>query len=265
MVQPEKPVQPKPLLSFYEIMVVDEMEKPIVGADVRMITPAGGSVQQTDAGGRVRVDQAPPGLGSAQIVSARQLAECMRGHEHTARREDPLPRDEPWTIQIPSRLARTVTLPDGLPQKLMIVSRVDVYTSKNPNRWSDAQLADAAKGPWTLKSTKHELWLELHSDGLRRTAILTGPTLVPETPGGVSLPPEEWLRLDVDALHEALFDGDFATAARMLVPLEGDPPGPPDPPPPPLAPAQIAFDEASADVERSGAFDDPNDPGGIVA
>lgn len=176
-VDPVPPPRPRPTndaLSFYELLVLDELEAPLGGVEIVMRTPLGTEQVLTDASGRARVVSAPPGFGDARVSRAAQLAEVMAGRERGPRRVTPLPEDESLHIATPSQLGAAIVLPDGEPQRLMIITRTDVLHTANPNPWSALTLIEADAGPWLLEQAE-ETALRLHSNALGRTVRLLGP------------------------------------------------------------------------------------------
>ncbi|WP_437320872.1 hypothetical protein [Sorangium sp. So ce385] len=146
-------------LSFYELVLLDELETPIADVSMRVSTPAGEVVRRTDASGRVRVDGVPAGWGSAAIASADELARALAGRERGPRRTAPLPEGETWHVRVPSRIGDAVSLPDAESQKLLLVTRTDLVHITQASRgprcpWSTRQVHGSSPSPRSARCSR---------------------------------------------------------------------------------------------------------------
>lgn len=276
----DEPPAPKPkptpeeATGSYEIVVVDEFEKPIRGLGLTISTPAGTTEAWTDADGRVRIDTAPPPTASAWVTRPPEIASLLAGRERGPRREAKLPEGEAWHIRTPTDLSQTIVLPEGKPQKLMIVTRTDLTHHAARSPWTGHALAEG--GPVALEEGD-PVFVAMSSDATAAEAVVQARATKPGSPSGTeptrgaAEPPEggkpgsgEWLRAGVDGLHDALFQGAFDTVFQILESIPLDPPRPtPEAPDP--AEEQRAFEEASADLARQGVvdYDDGEDIGQV--
>lgn len=256
---PAEPGQPAPgqgspgqALSFYEIVVLDELETPIAGLRVTLSTPAGTITTPTDGAGRVRVDDAPPGVGRAYVTSGAELAAILAGRERRPRRTAPLPEGPTWQVRLASEIGDSVALPDAEPQRLMIVTRTDLRHFSNRLPWRELSLSGEA--PCALDAGEHpELALCANAQGAQAVVVGAPP------PAEGAPPPEgapEWLRAGIDALHAALFRGDFAPVWALLESIPLEPPVVRADAPPPLL-EQLAFEGALAELMLEGRVDPP--------
>jgi len=186
-------------LSFYEVVLLDELETPLAGVELRLTTPAGPTKRTTDANGRVRVDGVPPGFGHAELVSLEQLAEVMAGRERGARRQVALPEGEPWHVRTATQVAAPVLLPDAEPQKLLLVTRTDLVHSAHVDPWVGG-LTEVAAGPWAFVQDALTR-LGWHSDALGRVASIAAvPPELPPAPPPATMPSVSsnlWIAPDV--------------------------------------------------------------------
>ncbi|WP_437682185.1 LysM peptidoglycan-binding domain-containing protein [Sorangium sp. So ce131] len=205
-----EPAEPRPPrapeattdLSFYEIVLLDELEAPIPGVTLRVNTPAGEVVRRTDSSGRVRVDAAPAGWGSAAISGVDELAKALAGRERRPRRVAPLPEGDAWHVRLPSRFGDAVSLPDAEPQKLMLVTRVDLAHVAQPSPWPALSLVDDQDGPWQLTVAEEKVMLALHAVARGAQAVVQAvlPELPPAPRPPVAPPPVHaglWIAPDV--------------------------------------------------------------------
>ncbi|WP_437580745.1 LysM peptidoglycan-binding domain-containing protein [Sorangium sp. So ce887] len=177
-------------LSFYEVVLLDELETPIAGVSLRVSTPAGEVVRRTDGSGRVRVDGVPAGWGSAAIASAGELARALAGRERGPRRTTPLPERDAWHVRVPSRCGDAVSLPDAEPQTLLLVTRTDLVHIAQASPWRALSLVDRA-GPWQLTLAGERAMLALHSGAIGAQAVVQGmvPEPSPTPPPPIPPPP----------------------------------------------------------------------------
>ncbi|MBI4954821.1 MAG: hypothetical protein HY908_22560 [Myxococcales bacterium] len=235
---PPRPLPPSPgpgprtQLSFYEITVVDENDRALAGLELDVRTPGTSGRFKTDAGGRVRLDREPPGVGSATVPSLLQLSKTMSGQETRPRRVTPLPTGEDWHVRTPRGLTAEVRLPDAEPQRLMIVTRADLGHFAVEHLRGRYRFACGDAGPWVLTTDPHPC-LAVHSEGLgKRVRVMAVPIGEPtasaseEQPSAfrtlMATPPpttrqaELWLELAVDDLVEALLRGDHDAVSGLL-------------------------------------------------
>jgi hypothetical protein len=232
------------------VTLIDELEAGIAGVEVEITTPNGTQVLLTDGAGSVRVDEAPPGTGSAHVVSAAQLAEVIVARVEGGKRTSPLPTEADLLVLTPKNCENAVQLPDAQPQRIMIVSRTDIVWGSVVDSWGDLPLLSVESDPCRLAAEALTSLLRLCSTG-------AGPSaLIGQRPSGVDIDrvgiapapeatvaPDARLSIDIDALHEALFAADFDTVVALV---ETAAAGPPLPPPPPdfPTPSQEGIDFA---------------------
>lgn len=181
----------------------------------------------------------------------------------------PLPEGEPWHLRTPTDLGQSILLPEAKPQKLMIITRTDLSHHTAISPWTGHALASDA--PASLEKGD-PVRLQLRSDATSTQAVVVGHTVNarpgPRSAEGAPPPPEgpappEWLRANVDALHDRLFKGSFAEVFRILESIPLDPPPPPDVASAPPVTEEKAFREALAELGRAGVTDteSPDDLG----
>ncbi|WP_437276070.1 LysM domain-containing protein [Sorangium sp. So ce375] len=207
-------------LSFYEIVLLDELETPIADVSMRVSTPAGEVVRRTNESGRVRVDGVPAGWGSAAIASADELARALAGRERGLRRTAPLPEGDTWHVRVPSRIGDAVSLPDAEPQKLLLVTRTDLVHIAQASPWAALSLVEPA-GPWQLTVAEERAMLALHSAATGAQAVVQGiaPEPSPASPPPIPPPPVDaglWIAPNVLVVQS----GD--TLARIAARYLGD-------------------------------------------
>ncbi|WP_437900415.1 LysM peptidoglycan-binding domain-containing protein [Sorangium sp. So ce124] len=205
-------------LSFYEIVLLDELETPIADVSMRVSTPAGEVVRRTDESGRVRVDGVPAGWGSAAIASADELVMALAGREQGLRRTAPLPEGDTWHVRVTSRIGDAVSLPDAEPQKLLLVTRTDLVHIAQASPWAALSLVDPA-GPWQLTVAEERAMLALHSAATGAQAVVQGiaPEPSPAPPPPIPPPPIDaglWIAPDVYVVQSG--DTLVRIAARYL-------------------------------------------------
>jgi hypothetical protein len=271
VVEPPSPPQIAPPAekdSFYELLVLDEFEAPISGLDVVVTTPDGTTTETTDASGRVRVAPAPPQLASAYVKNPGDVARLLVGREKGPRRTTLLPDGKPWHVRTPVDLAQTILLPEKEPQKLMIVTRLDLahHAARSPYD----RHAPAGSAALTVKGDDPVV-LGMQSDGGNAEAIVMARVTRPGDATGTEpargLPQQqaestgastEWLRANVDSLHDAVFRGAFDAAFQVLATIPLDPPAD-VPTPVETSSEQASFDMALAALEAQGIHDAPVD------
>lgn len=179
-------------MSWYELTILDETDKGIAGVVVDVSTPAGTQRVVTGGGGKIRVE-APAGTGYA-YPDVESAAEAMQGREQQARRTDPMPEPDPAThVKTLRRLDGGVRLPHEEPQRLILMTRVDLRHASTMVPWDTLALEDD-EGPWDHTEDRN-LQLALHADGADRLARVLGPA--PQLPDVVPPPdappaPEPW-------------------------------------------------------------------------
>jgi hypothetical protein len=260
----------------YELVVVDEAEKPLAGLDIAVTTPAGTTTETTDQDGRIQV-QGPPENASAYVKSPDQIAGILAGKEKQKRRTQPLPEGDPWHVRTPTDLSDTIILPKGKPQKLMIVTRTDLAHHAYASSWSGHKLTEG--GPYVMER-RDPVQIQMASDATAAQAVVvarpatqaggaTGTERSTEAlPGAPRETPEtepEWLRTVVDSLHDALFKKRFDVVFAILSSIPLDPPRPPLPVLPPPEAEKAAYDAALAQLAGQGIVpvpyvEDPDQP-----
>ena len=260
---------PSPVaVAFYELIVMDELETPLAGVEIHMTTPAGAITASTDDAGSVRVDDAPTGLGEASIGSLEQLAIVMAGQEKKPRRTAPLPAGSEFAIRVTRQVLNPVPLLANITRKLMIVSRTDVTLPWTEHDGYDQPRLYDSNGPWVLAQDPKPV-LQLHSNGLGKIAVVIGPSPksrefasipgVPAAAEAAAPDPDgpDWVRVDVDALHQALFEKNSNAALDAIQSLHPGSAPPLEPQWP--APAQeahvfsVALNDASAGAGSNDA------------
>jgi hypothetical protein len=267
----DQPPTPPPPLSFYEVIVLDELENAIAGVEVELTTPKGTEILLTDASGRVRVDDAPAGTGTTHIVSGQQLLDVLRDRVSLDTRRTPLPEGD-LLIVTPKRVDTSVSFPDATTQRIMVVNRTDVVWGSVVEHWGDLLLLSEEDGPSRLVTSELTAMLRLSSTGAGPSALLGLP------PSGVDLRDEAnrditgnaitdrldqnaRLTIDIDALHEALFTADFAAVDGLIDPAAEEPPPAPPPPDFPVPSAEgIDFAAELALLALQGTTDLPTVP-----
>jgi len=259
--QAPPPVRPSPgrdeapILSFYEVVVLDELEAPIVGLEVELTTPNGTQSLFTDDSGLVRVDDVPPGTAAAHIVSAEQLFDILRDRVALDTRRTPLPQGENLLVLTPSRVETSVSFPHAQTQYIMIVNRTDVVWGSVAEHWGDLLLLAEETDPCRLSADELTATLQLSSTGAGPTALIGLPAMgvLVRDDANLDITGEAItdrvdqnarLQIDIDALHEALFAGDFDGASALIDRAAEEPPPPPPPPDFPT-PSQEGLDFAT--------------------
>lgn len=228
-------------LSFYEVVVLDELETAIAGVEVELTTPNGTQTLLTDDSGRVRVDDVPPGTGSARIVGSQPLFDVLRDRVELDARRTPLPEGEDLLVLTPQRAGTSVSFPDAKTQRIMLVNRTDVVWGSVVEHWGDLLLLSGETDPCRLSGDELTAMLKLSSTGAGPTALIGLP------PSGVivrddanlditgealadRVDEQARLRIDIDALHEALFAADFDAVGKLIEVAADEPPPAPAPP-----------------------------------
>jgi hypothetical protein len=221
------PIAPREGLSFYEIRLVDEMEKPITGVRFSMHTPAASVTRKTDGAGMAHVNEKPHGIGRASVISVKELHDQLKGRAEQPRRTKRLPAGEEWHVVSLGNAIDSVTVPDAKVQRLMIVTRTDLYGYAIG--WGELSLAEVS-GPWVLCAGDDAV-VKLHADATRREVIVHGEAReLPsfdepkEDAKTKEDPPPVWLKVDVDWLHEALLEERLDDVFAFLRSLPQDPP-----------------------------------------
>ena len=254
-----------PTLSFYVVQVQDELGTGIAGIDVELTTPAGTQTLRTDGAGLVRVDQVPPGNGTARIVTAgADLAAALAGRVQQPKRRSPLPDDDLLAIATPARAAAVVSFPDAVTQRIMLVSRTDLVWGSVAPRWGDLPLLSDDDDAARLVDAGFGDTLQLCAAGTSARAVLglTPNGVTDDVAAGESDPSPSDIAIDVDALHDALFSSDFDAVRAVLDRASTEPPSPPEPPDFPAPSAEGALFAASlAALALQGVVDAPFVPG----
>jgi hypothetical protein len=245
-------------LSFYVVQVQDELETPIAGVAVELTTPAGVATLVSDGAGMVRVDQAPPGTGSARVVSsAAELKALLAGRVAGPKRRTPLPNDDRLAVVTPARLDAAPSFPDAVTQRVMLVTRTDLVWGSVAPRWGDLMLLSSDDDAARLAGAAFGSTLQLCACGAGERAVLGLPPNgvdAAEVPDGTPLS----LAVDGDALHEALMAADLDAARLVLDAAATDPPSPPPPPDFPAPSAEGALFAANlAALALQGVIDAP--------
>lgn len=270
----KSPVTDEPPLFWYEFILLDEVGEGLPNVQVALTTPAGTKTLLTSSAGSVRVESVPAGTGTAR-VNAASLAEALKHRSHSARRTAKLPKTAArFDIVTPSRATRAFTFPHQDPHRVMVVSRADIHVAGSDSQRRSLAPADASDP--MLQFTAGELdVVHLVSRGSGESARVEDrteddavpadsaaaaakaiatqdPAIVPAfgffpDPGPwpapePAPPPSTFVDLDVDPLHDALFDvkGD-GMFDLVLGPLQPRPPKPE----PFFAPPQAAADAAA--------------------
>lgn len=271
---PPQPAPPpeEPPLSFYEVVVLDELESPIAGVPVELTTPAGTAVLVTDGAGLVRVDDVPPGTAAAHIVPGDEIVQALKPLVEQDPRRTPLPDAPDLLVITPRRIDTSVSFPDATTQRIMVVTRTDMVWGSVVDQWGSLMLLSEEDGPARLTSDAATAVLKLSSTGDGPNAVIGLP------PSGVDLrddanldivgkaitdrlAPNSRANIDIDALHEALFAGDFAGAVALIGEVADAPPPPPPPPPFPVPSLEgVDFAAELAVLALQGVTDSPQVP-----
>ncbi len=181
--------EPAPVLSFYEVALLDELEAGIAGVTLELNTPGGRRQLKTDGSGKVRIDNEPPGQGTARIASATQLAQALQDRLSRPVRNKPLPEPaNDLVIVTPAKAAGTVSFPDARPQRIMIVARTNVVSATTSQAWGDLAPADDG-GPWDFAQDLCSL-LKLCSTGEGTGTVIGQRPLDPLEPPEASPSPD---------------------------------------------------------------------------
>ena len=139
-------------LFWYEFVLLDELDTGIADVDVEMTTPKGTRWGKTDGAGSIRVDEAPPGQGSA-TVDMESLSLALQYRANGLRRKTRLPQPaDDFVVVTPSRMARTYRFPHCRTQRVMVVTRTDIVVAGADPRWTDLALDDASQEPCRFTS-----------------------------------------------------------------------------------------------------------------
>jgi hypothetical protein len=251
-------------LSFYELVLQDELESGIAGITIEMQTPGGTATMTTDDSGLVRVSDVPPGTATARITSgAQELADALGPLVQQPKRRTSIPEDDRLLLITPAKFTTAVTFPDAQTQRVMLVTRTDLVWGSVADQWGDLVLLSEDTDPCRLVPADPACVLQLASTGAGAIATLGFPA------SGVDVGPElvneqrapQRLSIDIDALNEALFTEDFDSVTSVLDTAAADPPDPSSPPdfPPPIEEA-AAFAAELALLALRGDFDSPISP-----
>ncbi len=234
-------------LSWYEFVLIDELDTGIPGVLVEMTTPRGTAWRTTGPSGAIRVDEAPPGLGVA-CVSPESLALALQGRVRGPRRTSRPPNPSADFVHTtPGRLPAAFRFPDARPHRVMVISRTDVVVAGSDPRWRALTLDPASRLVCSLAAETRDA-LALCSRGLGEAGRVhaeppaapdpVSPRAFPEDldplldlpfdlipqPGAWPAPPAEaagpWFDGGLDDIHHALIDGQgdrlFDLLARPL-------------------------------------------------
>ena len=218
-------------LSFYEVVVLDELDTGIAGVEVELTTPNGTQTLLTDGSGKVRVDEVPPGTGTAHIVSAEQLFGVLKDRVEGDKRRTPLPVADDLLVVTPSRVDTSVSFPDARLQRIMIVSRTDLVWGSVVEHWGDLQLLSPEADPCRLIADPLTSLLKLCSTGAAPSALIgSSPAGADAGDNAAPVDRQARLQIDIDALHDALFASNFTSASALIGKAAVEPPQPPPPP-----------------------------------
>jgi len=269
---PREPTPSDPRVA-YELVVLDEWESPVAGLDFAVRTNAGTTTETTDKDGRIRVE-GPPSSASAFVRRPEDLAGILAGNEKKDRRTSPLPEGKPWHVRTPTDVADTVLLPQGEPQKMMIVTRTDLSHFASASGWKDHKLTDTGA---SVQTDDKPLAIQMQSDATAAQAVVLARATKPggatgteksTAPAEKGDPPPgegEWMRAVIDSLHDALFKGRFDVVFSILEQIPLDPPRQPEPALPEPEEERAAYRAALAELAEGGLVDppfteDPNQP-----
>ncbi len=274
LVHAKSPVEEDPPLFWYEFILLDEVGDGLRNVQVALTTPAGTKTLSTSSAGAVRVENVPGGTGTAR-VNAASLAEALKHRSHSARRTAKLPEvGARFDIVTPSRAKRAFTFPHQDPHRVMVVSRADIHVAGSDSQRRTLSPADASQPMMQFSAGDLDVMrlvsrgsgesarvedraddddVPLDSAAAAAKAIAAqNASIVPAfdffpDPGPwpaadpVS-PPSAFVDLDVDPLHDALFDAqNDGVFDLVLGPLAPRPPKPE----PFFAPPQAAADAAA--------------------
>ncbi len=267
------PVADEPPLSFYELVLLDELEVGIPGVPIDLTTPAGRETLTTDGSGRVRVNDAPPGSATARVITGPELTRVLEENIAIAKRTTPLPVADDLLVLTPSRLDQTILFPDAIPQRVMLVTRTDLVWGSVVGHWGTLTLLSQETDPVRLLADIGSSILQLSSTGASPSALIGTPVTGLDTAGGggssalgfadglITRPsPPARLSIDIDALHEALFADDFDAASALIDLAQQGPPEPPLPEFPVLGDETAEFAAQLALLAFSGETDVPTIP-----
>jgi hypothetical protein len=235
----EPPAPPDVRLAPYELVIVDETDRPLADLEVRLATPSGEMVLTTGADGAVRTD-AVAGTASAVLVGRSRLRAALSGRERSPRRTRSF--DPNVHVRSIKRAAEPIDVPSGKPQKLMIATRFDFYDIGHAPSWGDLVLV--SDGPWSFEDAGDDSGLSLfqaHADGTGAEARVISelepakeyvPPRVDDLPIGAQpddtepppAPDPTWLDAPIDAIHDALVRADFDFLLEFLRSLPVDRP-----------------------------------------
>jgi hypothetical protein len=189
------PTAADPRLSWYEFILLDELDEGLPDVQVQMTTPKGVQWAVTSASGSIRVEAAPPGRGSAAIdMDSLTLALESRAGRPRRTTKPPEPADD-FKVVTPSRIRGRFSFPDAQPHRVMVVSRTDLHVAGADPKWAELTLHDDSRLPTRYSvGSLHEV--SLCSRGKDESGVITGDHPACPDPAG-----------DADAALQRAADG----------------------------------------------------------
>ncbi len=150
----------------YDLTILDEFERPIANLPVILEVPGRTENAITDDSGHVHMDVTPDGLGSARVPETASALSYLMANLDKPLLFTPIRLDQDSEARSLKTLGRNVSIPADRPQRLFLVSRVNVALFSAYLGWEQARLPDS--GPWQLSGGPDSL-LRLVADGTGST------------------------------------------------------------------------------------------------
>ena len=138
----------EPRKHVYELTILDENEEPLPGLPVSLAAPGRTENALTDDAGRVRIEVPPDGLGTASIPVA-AAAQALLATLDKPLRLTPIRCYEDTELRSMRSLPDTIYVPADKPQRLILVSRLNLALFSTRQGWDQVRLPEG--GPWMLE------------------------------------------------------------------------------------------------------------------
>ncbi len=171
-----------------ELQLLDEHEQPLADVPVQLSGSQGSQTVVTDAEGLVQLEQAG-GAATARIADLDALVAALAASSGAGVRSESPPEDPKVHLLGLGQADRSIELPPGQPQRLLVASWTEVRHSSALASWTELSIGE--DGPWSLEQGQ-TVRLQLQADRSQRRASVLGPAAEPEPE------PEPAFPLDVE-------------------------------------------------------------------